>query len=555
MPYLPYEEDKENQTQPGQPGAEPPVLGAPGAAPIQGSGGGQAATTSQGKAQGTKSGSFTNLLSYVGANQGNDAAMAGTVRGNTQAKAQGAQQAGEQFKGTANQLADTATIRDAGINQQVAALPQKRTQAAPATIDQQAFNRQYNAEYRGPKSASDIQGYGETGQQYQKVQQYGQLAGGDMADRGALLTDAYGKGGNQYNSGERRLDSFILGAGQQGQQAMQQIAQDYGDYNKNFQGILDYIGAADTGTGRIGQAVADTAATKASTRAAVDKARQGFQSIFDPAANKAAEATRIANQDYQQLDSGAWDAYQDRGIDDNTLKFLDSLGVDYGRLIAEGPTAYKLGDFVDEDTRQSYGGLMGLLTGAGDTSQPAVDLSAGGGKRASLRDDILSAAASGSQPWQDAQKAAATSNATRDSVWAMAQRDPAEFVKRYANVLGLTHQQADLLANSGADLSKMLSKRDAITVGDALERAGNTAQYQNLFKMLGLNSPQLLRQSGNYTGEGAYRFGTTLDKASALEAIKRYQDYLAANTQTNSINDGYVDVMVTDEDMPVKPGY
>jgi hypothetical protein len=555
MPYLPYEEDKENQTQPGQPGAEPPVLGAPGAAPIQGSGGGQAATTSQGKAQGTKSGSFTNLLSYVGANQGNDAAMAGTVRGNTQAKAQGAQQAGEQFKGTANQLADTATIRDAGINQQVAALPQKRTQAAPATIDQQAFNRQYNAEYRGPKSASDIQGYGETGQQYQKVQQYGQLAGGDMADRGALLTDAYGKGGNQYNSGERRLDSFILGAGQQGQQAMQQIAQDYGDYNKNFQGILDYIGAADTGTGRIGQAVKETAATKAATRSAVDQARQGFQSILDPLQRKANEATRLAQEEHESLASGDRDAFLKRGVAERTFDFLKSLDADTGRLIAEGPKEYGIGDFAPASTAANYKQLMAWLTGAGADGTSDYDFEAKGGARASLNNDAIRAAEESAEPWQRAQDSVAATNAARDSVWAMAQRNPADFVRRYANVLGLTNQQADLLANSGADLSKMLSKRDAITVGDALARAGNTTQYQNLFKMLGLNSPQLLRQSGNYTGEGAYQFGTALDKASALEAIKRYQDYLAANTQTNSINDGYVDVMVTDEDMPQKPGY
>jgi hypothetical protein len=503
MAFLPSDpnQEQDHDEQQGQPAGAAPVIGSPGATPIAGAGqgsGGQAQTGAQPAAKPSSSGSFTNLMNYVGANKGNDAAMAGTVRQNTEAKANTAQQAGTTFKTTAEQQADAATVRDQGVIRQVRELPRAQTTkaGAPPPIDQNQFNAQYNAQYTGPKAATEINGYGDTGQQYQKVEQYGKLAGGDMSDRGALLTDAYGQDGKRYNTGERRLDSFILGAGEQGQQAMQQIAQDYGNYDQNFQNILGYLGNAQDGTGRLGQAAKETDRTRQATRAAVAEAEAGYDSAFRPLIQKANDATDRATDIYEQLSKGDKDAWLKNGMSAETYDFLQGLGnVGWSNLASMGD-GYKLGDYASKDQQTGYTGLMNLLTGAGeaDRSKYSFDKGTGGFQ---TKKDVVRMADELRDDWTSANTAASTSRGIAQGVQKQLADDPKGFLDTHGAELGLSPTEISQLKGLPPEkIQEVFAPQAAASVGDYLAEQGTYGDFQQLFKHLGLDPNTPLRRDG-----------------------------------------------------------
>jgi hypothetical protein len=531
MAYLPNDpnQEQDNEDKAAAPeGGQQQVIGAPGATPIAGAGQGSGGQAQQQPNKPSQSGSFTNLMSYVNANKGNDAAMAGGVRSNTEARAQTATQAGNQFQNTANQQIESNTVRDSGLTQQLRTLPTRTAQAPAPVISQDQFNKQYNAAYSGPKTAADVQGYGETGQTFKQVAEYGKLAGGDMADRGALLTDAFGKDGKRYNTGERRLDSFILGAGDEGRQAMKDIANQYSDYEQNWKGLQDYLG------GRISQAEADTAATRAATRAAADEARQGFGAAFSPLKEQADAATKKAEAEYAALLSGDRNTLARHGLDASSMDFLKSLGVDYGKLVESGPKAYSMGDLVDQGQKEQYQGLLGLLNGAGADAASDFDFTAAGGQGAKIKQDIVSQSEALDDRWNAAAEAADAVNAARQSEYAAFERDPGAWLKANRGKFGLDETQAAQLVNSGVDLNTLLSRRDGVNRADFVDPK-EQEQFKNLFGMLGLNAFQLLRGSGN-TGD-SWKF----DRAAADKELQRFGDYLKYqnefNTQPNFTTD------------------
>jgi hypothetical protein len=520
MAYLPTDpENEEEQTGGAQEGAAGPVLGAPGATPIQGSGGGQSPQSGS-QTKPTKSGSFTNLMSYVGANKGNDAAMAGSIRNNVQQSAGAADQSGNQFKQTAQTEIESKTIRDDGTIGKVKALPtppapQPAPQPAAAgqphpaatPINSQQFATQYNATYTGPQSAVDVTGFGDTQAAFDKVDKYGKAAGGDMSDRGSLLSDVYGAGGKQYGSGERKLDSFILGAGEQGQQAMKDIAKDYSGYSGNFRGIQDWIGSRtagqEAGTGLVGSAIDTTKKTREDTRGAVGEAQTGFSDIFKPLEDEAVVRNDKNRTEYTALTRGDKEALAARGINEETYSFLSSLpGFSFNKLVS-GPSDYGLGDLAQAPTVSSYNNLLELLGTAGANNASQYDFTAKGGRDVSMNDDAITRASDLSDDWERINQFAEMDNKIGANYWAQIQADPTAFLRNSAGSLGLSASDVNKLLASGVDPAALFRQTGKRTGADYLTDK-QKKQFSSLFEMLGVDPSSTLRQSGN--AEGGYTF-------------------------------------------------
>ncbi len=507
MAYLPtdptQEEDKDKQGAAPEGGAGP-VLGAPGAAPIQGAGTGQAAGTSQGANKPSRSGSFTNLMSYVNANKGNDAAMAGSIRGNVQTSADSANQAGSTFTNTAKEAIGRGTVQqDAGVQEGVRSLGRTAQPAAAKPVDQTAFNTQYNAEYKGPNDARDVSGFADTQAAHNKVAGYGQLASGDMSDRGALLTDVYGAGGKQYKAGERKLDSFILGAGEQGQQAMQDIANTYSGYGDKFRGIMDTIGyrqgADGTGaaTGMVGEGVNTTKATRDAMRGVVGEAETGLRGYFDPLSTEAASKSQAENARYDAITSGNAEALAAAGYSPEAVAFLaqQDPGI-YSKLAARG-TGFALGDLSDDAVEGNYSGLRGLLSGAGGTSAlPAYDFTNKGASGTAVDDKILAAINDGGDDWMNVRNAMDAANRRYDESWQLAQQDPSAYLRKY----GLMSND-DLAAaqQAGVDLKSMLTKTGPATMG-MFGNAATRGKLDALYDALGWDKTEIAHASQPFQG-------------------------------------------------------
>jgi hypothetical protein len=524
MAYLPtdpnqQDEDKDKQ---GEGAAAGPVLGAPAAAPIQGAG--QSANTTQGAApKQSRSGSFTNLMSYVNANKGNDGSMAGAIQGNVQQAANKADTAGANFTNTARQAIGQGTVKqDAGVQEGVRAMGRTATPAAAPKVDQTAFNTQYNATYAGPNSAMDVQGFGDTQAEHNKVANYGQLAGGDMADRGSLLTDVYGKGGQQYGAGERKLDSFILGAGEQGQQALQNIANDYSGYGQKFRGIMDTIGyrrGADgqgAATGLVGEGVATSDATKAAMRGIVGESETGLQGYFDPLSTEAkaktdAEAARLAG-----ITSGDDKALAAAGFNPEAIAFLRANPGAAAKLASAG-SGWALGDLSDDSVEGNYSQLRDLLSGAGGASAlPTYDFANKGGAGTQVNADILAAANDAADDWQAAIGRRDAMNARGDAAWAAIQADPLAYLRSTGNgVGGLSYDDINLLQASQAynpnlNLRSLFTKGNAANIGSAT-KSQDLAKFGQLYNLLGLDQSEL--------GQNNYGYGFSFNHDLARQLI------------------------------------
>lgn len=288
------EKDKEDQQQDGpapvnQDSTSNKTLSSPGAMG-SGTGGGQQKTTPKG----TSSGSFTNLNNYISANKGNDAQMGNRVAGHVGTQANDADTQGEELFNTAGTAVDAgsvamdeeqfeifnytpdppapapAPVQGRGPSQvssepapapsntrgyqvpsgpstptvrhgsyQMPTVPVEEVVAVPQ-VDQGVYGTGVNAVYTGPNASSEVEGFQPTRDAYGRVQTSADLATGDLDDRGTLLRDVYGN--DDYTRGQNLLDSFILGAGAEGQQSLRDIGDNYGDYNDRFSFINDMIG-------------------------------------------------------------------------------------------------------------------------------------------------------------------------------------------------------------------------------------------------------------------------------------------------------------------------
>ena len=217
MAYLPMsEKDKEKQNESGG-GTEQVISGSTGtvgdSAPGSSTGG-----SSQTEKKGSSSGSgWTNLQNYVTANRGEDKRMGEAVQSNVAGKANEADEYSNAFQTTANERIEKNTIRDDGIVDQI------KTNASGITSDDDRmaqYSKQYNATWEGPQDYTQVDGFTDTSQKYDRAEDSANAAG-DFSGRTALLDEVYSA--PQYSAGEKRFDSFLVGAGDDGKQIVQDV--------------------------------------------------------------------------------------------------------------------------------------------------------------------------------------------------------------------------------------------------------------------------------------------------------------------------------------------
>lgn len=200
MPIV-YDEQNEGQGQAGQ-----NISGGSGVIGARGvSGGGQ---TQQQPNQPAKSGSWTNLRSYLDANRNAGRQMAEKVTGNVRQEGQEAQQA---LQGAQQQFQQSVMGSGVGYGEDTQQAIQQAVQDPTQAIQNQDLTDRIakirEARYEGPTDLSQAQGYQnylkEAGEAQQKVNKAGTMSG-----RNELLNKVYSQ--PEYTSGQRKLDQLLI---------------------------------------------------------------------------------------------------------------------------------------------------------------------------------------------------------------------------------------------------------------------------------------------------------------------------------------------------------
>jgi hypothetical protein len=341
--------DEDKNQQQGNPGQT--LAGATSVVSPQG--GGQASQAPDANKK-TSSGSWTNLFDYVNANSGNDAKMGQAIGQNIEQRAGQAQNQAQSFADTTTQKVEAATVKDQGI---IDAVSQNPNQVARDAEQRKQFDAQWDAQYRGPNQAQDVEGFGQTANQFAQVQDRANQAQ-SHGGRKTLLNDEYGR--QDYTQGQKTLDSFILGAGEQGRQTLADINQNYGQFTQGWDELLGNLGQT------IDQGRQTTEQTRNDTRNAVTSQISNYDNTFTERnaqleaemaqwdANRKALAENLAKK--QNLDR--------LGLDRNTADYLTQHGLNLNSLY-DASTAKKLGDYVSEDEQMAYESLFDLARAKG----------------------------------------------------------------------------------------------------------------------------------------------------------------------------------------------
>lgn len=501
------DEDEENQN--GEQVLSNPTGG-------QGSAPGQGASQQSSQPSETKSGSWTNLMDYVGANQGNDAKMGEAVKGSIDSRANQAQSMADDYSNRANEQIESGTVRDQGIVDSV------KTNAADVAKNQrEQFDKQWNAYYQGPNQAADIQGYGDTGAQYKAVQDRAQAAQSHEG-RKTLLEDQYNR--PTYTAGEKNLDSYILGSGSQGRQVLNDINQQYGGYASGWDNLVDSV------SGNIQQGRDVTQQTQDATRGAVNQGISGHESQFgDYESQLQDEYSRNAQKLAQTQGAlrsaptgiaGGGEVYRSLGIDPDVGSYLANNGFSMDQIIKANEQR-KLGDLVSQADVSNYQALLDLggvsdakysdFSKSGASSDPfsiQSNLVSAGKEAKALQEkaaaDLIKAQASRDKEYEAMLQAlnnarVLDTNFVRDNSF---KRSPTEntpkknaptddgfdYGKRDPNIspalLGISDDDLNLAAKLGVDPTKYLSKGSKLTMEDMLANSGQLSAWGNLLSQL-----------------------------------------------------------------------
>jgi hypothetical protein len=206
------------------------------------------------KAQKPASGSFTNLKSYLQANQGNRLASAAGQR--VQNMASSAQKSIGQAQNVFGQRMEEGSLKDMdkavgdvrGTAQAARQVQYQAPQAQPQTaqsgqaqpqqnllegLNTDRFAEVINAQYQGPQNLAEAGVYEPT---LRKVRAAQETIGktDTAATRAQLLRDMFSQG-RDYTRGQSALDSLLLNTSQEGVQQLQQKAKEAGNVQNQFE--------------------------------------------------------------------------------------------------------------------------------------------------------------------------------------------------------------------------------------------------------------------------------------------------------------------------------
>lgn len=254
----------------------PPTTGAGGAGVVS-SGTGASASGSSGASSGaapSKSGSWTNLNSYLEANADQGAGLGQTIAGSVD-------KLGNQAQGDIDSLGSGfgQAVQGATVNQDQNAVQGAIDSASNLKAGQNlddntlnAFNAQKNATYGGPTDVTAFNGYGNAVKSTNDAMTAANQTTSE-AGRNTLLQGQFKNSSeNGYTQGENNLDQLLLENSAGGKAALQPLAQKWGNLNN----VLGNTVTTGNAAAQAGQTT--TAATAKAAADAATKAQSGYES-------------------------------------------------------------------------------------------------------------------------------------------------------------------------------------------------------------------------------------------------------------------------------------
>ncbi len=247
MAYLPNQ-DQQTQSQ----GGIPTLQGSGGPSVSAGSGRSGPAS-SPGAAPSTP---WSNISSYLTANAGQAGKVADTLAGNLTNQYNTAnQQIGQAAQGYGQQIESNRVPLDQSLAQRAASTP---SQLVQNPNDVAAFQKMYNAQYKGPQDFSSSDDYSELVSGVEKAQKNAALVNQGTPGIQTLLQQAESAQGRNPTQGITALDTLLL---QEAPENFGKIA----EAAKPFSGLSDYLGSTQKGLDTAAQNAAKEAAQTQST--------------------------------------------------------------------------------------------------------------------------------------------------------------------------------------------------------------------------------------------------------------------------------------------------
>lgn len=240
---------------------------------VASAGGGSGAPAAPAAPKPSSSGSWTNLDSYLNANNDQATSMGQQI-------AQSVNNVGTKAQNDISNLGSgfTSAVKQHTVDQNPDAVAQAIKNATSLTAgsnlsseDQQAFNAQANADYAGPKDVTSFDGYSQTQQDVNAANQAAKATQSE-AGRGSLLKDQYGNASQYgYTQGETNLDQLLLQNSEGAKSALNPLADKWSSLN----GALN--NTVSTGGAQVQQATNTNQATSAAAKNSLGTATQDFQ--------------------------------------------------------------------------------------------------------------------------------------------------------------------------------------------------------------------------------------------------------------------------------------
>lgn len=287
--------------------------------------------------QGTKSGSYTNLQSYLDANE--SAKFGKQVAGQVGETVDEANKVQATSQDAFKQRADSSAV---GLNQDL--LSKLNSDPVSLAKDREAkenFIKMRDAQYYGPKAFSDAQDlYSNTNQSVTKAENAAKNTE-DVSGRKVLLDDYYGSGAGKYDytSGQKKLDNYLIQVDPNSRQAFEDVRGKAKESVNNFSNLtnaLDQYGS---------QKAQETAQTKQATRQALgidDLNNETGTGALGLTKKEVEQAYKDAEAKYGQLSTKAKTQLANRDIDSDLARQfglqegMDIWGVDPTQYYRQG---------------------------------------------------------------------------------------------------------------------------------------------------------------------------------------------------------------------------
>ncbi len=472
---------------------------------------GGGAQSSSGSTGGGQKG-WTNLQTYTSANESQSGKMGQDVS-----------------QGITNKIQDIETQKGQYNQAYTAAKPTYNTQEDQSVLadiakgniapNQSKIANLYNTSYKGPASAQDVQGYGNIEAGYNSA---GVKASNlsDEAGRVEALKSTYGQN-VPYTTGEQALDSFILGAGEQGRQALKNaqdtVANSKNTWKKTLSDIAADISANQQYYNSVRNQAQQAVGSKLGEYAGTFNAQQA--NLNKENAAKAAALSSLQDQ----LKNNPSSAYNALGIDQSTANFLAQNGFDFNTLFTPGGSR-SLGDVANEQDVGNYKALAQIANQApgfnfskSGNSADAYTINQGRedqSRQAQQLDALINQRLQQEQAKRDAALASVRSAAAPLPKTA----SQAEIIKN-AQALGISDADYKKALDNNIDLSKFVQAGKKLNAGD-VATVQERNQWDSLRTALGLSGSKSLE---DVQDEGsAYSLGDIL---SAIKAIQPPEVY------------------------------